>query len=232
MTTPAPDTTTGTVESILAKNDANVLKGLNGGVLLGKWPICPIIDHLMVPDGGAGQIVVPTALESVGHIGEDGLTHSSEDEVVTIPAWGAAQYVRRDIQRRDQSLQFLALEDKRLSRELYEGVDLSGVELPADVDEIVYDQPLRPPQIYWRVMTVNVDGFGDNLIIRATFYPKMSVSERDDYVEGDGEDTGRNVTLGTASDDEAGFSARQFLLGPGVRAYAEQMGWLVAAATP
>lgn len=225
MSTPA--TTTGTVPSLLSKNDQLVLKGLDGGVLLGRWPECPIIDDLVAPS--AGQLVVPTALESIGHIGEDGLTHSSEDEVVTIPAWGSAQYVRRDIQRRDLSLQFLALEDRRLSRELYEGIDLSAVELPVGSDQITYDQPLRPPQMYWRVLTISTDGLGDNFMARCTFYPKMSVNERDDYTEADGEDTGRNVTLGSAQDDEAGFAARQFIVGPGVRAYAEAMGWLVAS---
>lgn len=212
-----------TFEDTITRNADLVRKPLQGSVLLAPYPTGALITTLSSADG----ITVPVGYESVGWISEDGLTFANDTEVSDVRGWGASSFLRRDIQSQDKTIQFSALETKRLTIELSTGLDLSARTF-SEEGELTFDYPDRPPTKYWRVLAIGVDGDGDQRYYMARFFPRAAVSEMDDETWSDGDDPlMRNVTMSALIDNEAGYVGREFLFGPGALAAAEDMGWEV-----
>lgn len=217
-----------TFEAVAAQNRGNIRKPLRGTVLIGRYPAAEVISTLVAPNG---ELVVPTSYESVGWISEDGVTFTKDREVTDVRGWGATSFLRRDIQSEDNTIQFAALETKRLTHELRTNLDLSGVEMSAD-GEWKYDLPDRPDIAYFRVLVVGVDGISGVPFYTAKHFPMCVVTEMDDESWSDGDDPAVfNVTLSALVDDEAGKVGTEFLFGPGALAAAEDMGITVAGAS-
>jgi len=213
-----------TIETILTKNDDLVRKGLNGGMLLGRYPTVPVLTTLHAADG---IIALPTGYESVGHISEDGATFGMDDEVSEVRGWGSSTFIRRDITSSDKTIAFTALETKRLTKELQTGMDLSAVPMAA-TGEVVITHPDRVSTRYWRALALGTDGDGDQRYYFGKFYPRAAVTERDEEVWSDGDDPiSVGVTMSGMLDPAAGYALREFLFGPGALAAATAMGWTI-----
>lgn len=213
-------------EDIATLNEALVRKPLQGSVFLGHWPSALEITTLVAADG----ITLPEDYPCVGWISEDGLAFAMDEEVSEVRGWGAGSFLRRDITSQDKTIQFSALETKRLTHELLSGLDLSNVTMSAS-GEVTYTHPDRPPTKYWRVLALGVDGDGDQRYYMGKFYPKASVSERDEQAWSDGDDPlAYPVTMSALIDNAVGYTCREFLFGPGALAAAADMGWTVEGA--
>jgi len=208
----------------VVRNSDLLRKPLQGTVILGRWPSAPDITTLTAVDG----ITLPVGYESAGWISEDGLTFGSDMEVSEVRGWGASSMLRRDIASTDKTMAFSALETKRLTKELTTGLDLSTTTMGA-TGQVVITHPDRMPTKYWRALALGVDGDGDQRYYMAKFYPKCSVSEREEEGWSDGDDPLMyGVTLSALIDDSIGTSCREFLFGPGALAAAAAMGWALA----
>lgn len=210
----------------VAHRDAGLIrKPLRGAVLLGKYGTAPAITTLVA---SGGQITVPTGYESVGWIGEDGLTWAKDTSTSDLRGWGSASFLRRDIQSQDRTAQFVALETKRLTKELIEGMDLSAAQVSAG-GELKISIPDRPNTQYWRLLAIGQDGSGTDLFYTARVYHKVSVTNVDDEVWSDGDDPlSYNVTLSAYPDDTLGTLGDDYLFGPGLLTLATRMGYTVA----
>lgn len=213
-------------ETVAARNSGLIRKALKGAVLTGKYGTAPAITTLVAT---GGQIDVPNTYESVGWIGEDGVTMSREREFSEVRGWGSASYLRRDINTEDRTLQFVALESKRRNFELRDNVDLSAAQVSA-AGELKWDMPDRPAPMDWRVVVLGVDGEGAGRFYTAKVFHKMSVSELGEEVWSGGDDPmGFDLTMSATPDDTLGTLGTEFLFGPGVLAKAVAMGFTVAS---
>lgn len=213
-----------TFESIADRKAQLIRKGIKGAVLVGKYDVAPLILTLVAT---GGQIELPATYESAGWLSTDGTTKSQNRTLSAINGWGSTSVLRQDITADEKSLQFSCIEDRRVARELYEGIDLSGVTMSAD-GELKYDIPDRPAVMYWRAVEIVADGDGDDLIYLATAYHKATVGETGDLVQANGDDpTTRQVTLNAVPDDVTGTLGTNFIFGPGALKYAEDMGYTV-----
>ncbi|MGW4127955.1 hypothetical protein [Amycolatopsis japonica] len=213
-----------TFESIADRKQHLIRKGVKGLVVVGKYGTAPLITTLVA---ASGQIEIPSTYESVGWMSEDGTTKAQNRTLSPIRGWGSTSVLREDITGDEKSLQFTMIEDRRISRELHEGVDLSAAEMSA-AGELKYDIPDRPNVQYWRAVEIVADGAGDKLIYLASAYHKTSVGETGDVVQANGDDpTTRQVTLSAVPDDVTGTLGTNFIFGPGALAYAEDMGYSI-----
>lgn len=219
-----------TFEAAADRRASLIRKGLKGAVLVGRYDDVDAVTTLIGTT--AGQIMVPAGLESAGWLSEDGLSASSDRELSEIRGWGSASALRQDVTSRTETLSFSMLEDRRISRELYDAVDLRATEMSAE-GELKYDLTDLPDLQYWRVVTIAVDGAGDNRVYISTAYHRCIVGEVEDVTESNGDDpTSRGVTLTALTDDDTGSLATRFIFGPGALVYADAMGYTVTPATP
>lgn len=213
------------IETTLGFNPDLVRKGLNGGVLIGRYPATAVLTTLTAPDG---IITLPAGYQTVGQISEDGVTFGMDQEVAEVRGWGSSTFVRRDITSSDKTIAFSALETRRLTKELISDLDLSGVTMSPE-GEVVITHPDRPATKYWRTLAIGVDGDGDQRYYFGKFYPRASVSEREEEVWSDGDDPiTYGVTMSGMLDAAVGYACREFLFGPGALAAAAAMGWTVS----
>ncbi|MGW4487856.1 hypothetical protein ACWEOE_28910 [Amycolatopsis sp. NPDC004368] len=213
-----------TFESIAERKAHLIRKGNKGAVLVGKYATAPLITTLVA---ASGQIEMPTTYNSVGWMSEDGSTKTQNRTLSQIRGWGSTSFLRQDITGDEKSLQFTMIEDRKVARELYEGIDLDAAEVSTE-GELKYEIPDRPDIMYWRVCELVSDLSGDNLIYLATVYHKTSVGETGDLVQANGDNpTSRQVTMGAVPDDVTGTLGTNFIFGPGALKYAEDMGYTV-----
>lgn len=212
---------------VVAARDAGLIrKALKGAVLLGKYGTAPAITTLVAT---GGQIEIPTTYESAGWLSEDGITFSKDREFSEVRGWGSAAYLRRDIRTEDNTVQFNAIETRRITKELQMNRDLSAVQVSA-AGEWKTDILDRPDPMNWRFCAIGVDGVGSSLFYVARVFHKCSVTEMDDEAWSDGDDPlSYNVTLSATPDDTLGTIGTEFMFGPGVTALAVRMGYTVAA---
>lgn len=219
-----PDVT-GSFETIADPNAGLIRKALKGTFLLGKYATAPVITTLVAT---GGQIKVPDTYESLGWISEDGLTFSRNRDFSEVRGWGSGTVLRRDIKTDDRTVQFAALEDKRLTHELRENLDLEDTEMTA-TGELKYDMLSKPDIMYWRGLAIGVDGEGSARFYIAKAFHKLTVSDMDDEAWTDGDDPLMfNVTMTAQPDDVTGTLGTEFIFGPGALARAAAMGFTVA----
>lgn len=217
---------TGTINSIAGFNNDLIRKPLTGVVLLSRWPSRTAITTLV---GTAGQIIVPDDYKSTGRVSEDGLSKTIDEDYSEIRGWGASSFVRRDTQSRNLSSQFAAIESRKLTKELHIGLDMPSTVSTA-APEVKVDHPDRPDTKYWSMLAIGTDGSGSSAFHMATWYPKCSVTDRDDEGWSDGDDPVMyNVTLSAVLDDALGITASDFWFGPGLLSRAAAMGFTVTA---
>lgn len=220
MTSPTP----ASFDTVAGRDSSLIRKALGGAMLLGAWPAAPVISTLTAT---GGQIAVPAEFESVGWISEDGLSWSSDQETSEVTGWGAGTVLRRDITSETETVQFVALESKRLTKELETAQDLSAATMSA-AGEVVITKSIRPPTKYWRALALAVDGDGDGRFYMAKMFAKASAQKGDQTWSGGDDPLAYDSTLTAYVDDAAGFAVREWIFGPGALAAADRMGWTVA----
>lgn len=215
-------------DTVAAQKSGNIRKAIAGTVLLGKYATASAITTLVAP---SGQILMPSDHESCGWISEDGLTFSRSQEISEVRGWGAATVLRRDIRTQDSTIQFAALETKRLIYELKMSRDLTGSAAQMTAGgEWKVDMPVRPDIMWWRVCALGKDGAGSSLYYTAKVFHKMLVTDMDDEAWSDGDDPLKyGVTMGAVPDDTLGTLGTEFIFGPGALAAATAMGLTVAS---
>lgn len=212
-------------ETAFAGDNGNVRKALKGLVALAPYETSSAVTTLV---GAGGTITLPTGFESVGWISSDGATEAGDITTSDITGWGSAAPLRIDVTEASATLQVSLLETKRLAREVYDSVDLSAVTVSTD-GEAKYDIQAQPDVKYWRALVISVDGVGSTRRYWATAYHKVNVTDRDDFVNANGDDAAaRGVTLSASPDDVLGTLATKFEFGPGFLARAEDEGWTLA----
>lgn len=222
MSSPTP----ASFDTVAGRDSSLIRKALGGAMLLGGWPAAPVISTLAA---ASGQVAVPDTYESCGWISDDGLAWSSDSDTSDVTGWGSGTVLRRDINSLTESVQFVALETKRLTWELSTAQDLSATTM-SPLGEVVVTKAIRPPTKYWRALAIGTDGDGDSRFYIARFFAKASAERGDQTWSGGDDPLGYDTTLTAYVDDAAGFAVREFLFGPGALAAAEAMGFTPSGA--
>lgn len=213
-------------ETSANRNAGNIRKALKGLVALGPYETTDPITTLVAV---GGQINLPTGMKSCGWITSDGATEGGEQSTAGIPGWGSATALRTDLTEVAATLGVAFLEDNRLTREVYDSLDLSGAEVSAE-GEVFYDLQAQPDIKYWRGIVLSVDGTGPTRRYWGTVYHKLNVTEKNEFVSANGDEAAtRGVTLTASPDDELGTLGSRFSFGPGFLSRAEAEGWTLAS---
>lgn len=215
-----------------------------GGVMLGPWPLAPIITSLVDPLN-AGKIRVPDLYEGVGFLSTDGAEEDEDISTQEFRAWGSTGILRRDFESWDYALHFAMMADTRIAQDASMGLDTRNVPMisygipqggqPADgiTAERSITLPSRPAPKYWRAIRAAADHIDDPdlMVSRIRVFHKVTLTEKDTTTYGGGDDPVlRDVTFGADDDTSAGGPVTEILLGPGALARAEAMGIPVVAA--
>lgn len=206
---------TGTFDEVHGHEGGNIRKLLRMAVFLAPVS-APAIETIV---DASNELVIPDAYESVGVMAkENPLTATPSITSSEVMGYGYSQPLRRDMVNRTTALAFTMLESRRQSFELYYGIDLSAVKATAagGKNEYTFDEPDRPDTIYYRVLTIGVDGDGANTIYIADFYPRASVTDVAALTASETDPRSYAVTMGTDADTVLGTSHRPFFAGPGL----------------
>lgn len=214
-----------TYEDIALKQAELIRKALTGSLFIA--PLTASLPTTLTTGAGATLAALPDDFDDIGHVTkDDGLSWSRSTEVSEVTSWGSFDPTRRDINVDMTGLNFTAQETKRLTLEMYNAVDLSGVTPTAITGEVAFSQATRPSTKYYRAFGILVDGAGADTIYVARLLPRASVTERGDQNWTDGDDAlGYPMTMSAAVDSTAGYSVRHFFGGPGWRSLLEKMGF-------
>jgi hypothetical protein len=208
-----PDVT-GTFDTIKGHNDALIRKMLEMAIFIAPYPSASTLTT--VSDTAGTQLTIPDTYKSVGMTSkDDGAAWTPSIDINEVGAYGYGTSVRRDAVSRTLNLGFTMLESKRLTWELYYGVDLTGVTVPAAKNELYFDQPAAPGTKYFRVLAVGKDGQGSSAIYHAEYLPKAILTDVEAIAWSDGDPVAYGVTLSADVDATYGTSHRSFWCGPG-----------------
>lgn len=206
---------TGSFDDIKAHNESLIRKMLELSIYLGPWPAAP--DITTVSDATGTSLIIPDTYRPVGMVSKDeGVALTPSQDMSEVGAYGYGAAVRRDISNRSLELGFTMLETKRLAFELYQGVDLAGVEAPAGKQELKWDAPDRPDTKYWRALVIGRDGQGVRSIFNVEFLPKITLTDVETISWSEEDPLAYGVTLAADMDSAVGTSQRSFWAGPGL----------------
>jgi hypothetical protein len=205
---------TGTFDSLKGHNDALIRKMLEMAIFVAPWPSATTLTT--ISDTAGTQLMLPDTYKSVGMCSkDDGAAWTPSIDISEVGAYGYGTAVRRDATSRTLNLGFTMLESKRQTWELYYGIDLSAVTVPAAKSELYFDQPSAPGTQYFRVLAVGKDGAGANAIYHAEYLPKAILTDVDPINWSEGDPLAYGVTLSADVDTAYGTSQRSFWCGPG-----------------
>lgn len=204
-----------TFEELRAQSDNtnNVRKSLGALIFLAPLTV-QLIESLTDETGGI--VALPEGYRSLGLFSRDGMSFARETDTEATEAHGYMSPVREDITSIARTITATAYEiDKRLVREISDGVDLSDVE--AVNGEIAYEEPEVPVNRRWRLLAISRDvnkrtGLD---ILRANYYPQVELNSMPD------EEWGQDALAAELSftnylDQDAGYARKRFLAGPGL----------------
>jgi hypothetical protein len=163
-----------------------------------------------------GGLTVPAGYLPVGVVTkDDGATWSRDQESSDVTSYGYAEPTRRDIISDVTGLAFTMQESKKLSMELFHGLDLTSVTTDAD-GNFYFDKASRPVQRKYRVLALGKDGDGPDAIYVARWLPNAQVTENGEQAWSEGEEVKYPATLTGYTDSEFGTSFREIWGGPGL----------------
>jgi hypothetical protein len=206
-----------------------VRKALEGSVFVAPFSAEPITT--MTSGASSELVALPDDYEDVGFIEKsNAATWSRSVTTEEVMAWGDIYPVRRDVTKDDSQLKFTMLETKRLSMELYYGVDLSSTTANATSKEVAFAQPSRPQTKFWRVFGLFQDGIGDEAIYVGRFYPRASVVDMADQKwSDDTESLVWDVSMSAVTDTDLGYPVKHFFGGPGWASILADTGFTAAS---
>jgi hypothetical protein len=207
---------TGTFDEVNGHEGGNIRKLLRMAVFIAPES-APAITSLV---DNTNELVIPDTYESIGVLAkENPLSATPTITSSEVMGYGYATALRRDQVNRTNALAFTMLETRRAALELYYGVDLANVKATPTAggkNEFTFDEPDRPETMYWRVLTVGVDGDGAGTIYIGDFYPRATVTDVAALTASETDARSYSVTMGTDTDTTIGTSHRPFFAGPGV----------------
>jgi hypothetical protein len=201
-----------------------IRKALNGGAWLGDKSVAAPTALTTGPN--AAPQPLPVGYEDCGMIlKDDGLAFASEVETSDTMSWGVAEPTRRDIVSDVDTVTWTMQETKRLTLEVYHGLDLSGLTPTPETGEVAFSKPTTPQTIHRRWMAIAQDGVGADAIYLGRFHPRMGITGKEELAWKDGQETQYKVTGTAFQDPVLGYSTRFFFGGPGWRALLADMGF-------
>ncbi|MCZ4325671.1 hypothetical protein [Brachybacterium paraconglomeratum] len=218
-----------TFEELRSQSDRtnNVRKSL--GALIFVAPLtADLILSLTSEDGAIAPL--PDGYRSMGLFSRDAISFERETDTEATEAHGYMSPVREDITSISRTITATAYEvDRRLIREISDGVDLSAVE--AVNGEISYEESEVPVNKRWRLLAISRDinkrtGLD---ILRANFYPQVELNSMPSEEWGD-DALSAELTFTNYLDEDAGYARKRFLAGPGLDPVA--LGFGTAPVTP
>lgn len=195
-------------------NSNNVRKTLGALIFLAPMSV-PLLGELT---DATGKITpLPEGWQGLGLFSRDGISFPRESDTEATEALGYLSPVREDISSISRQITATAYEvDRRIIRELSDGVDLSATAASAS-GEVSYEEPETPVNRRWRLLAIGRDvnkrtGLD---ILRANFYPQVEISSMP------GEEWGtdalsQELTFTNYLDEEAGYARKRYLAGPGL----------------
>lgn len=214
-----------TLQAIQNRQSELVRKALEGSVFLAPYSAEPIT--AMTTTSAGTLAALPTGYVDVGMIDKkNAVTWSRKITTTDVNSWSDIYAIRRDITKDDSELKFTALETKRLTMEMYYGVDLSAAVPTAITGEISFAQPARPETIYYRVFGLFQDGFGEDAIYVGRFYPRASVTDMNDQKwDDDADPMVWDISMSAVTDSTLGAPVFHYFGGPGWQNYLSEMGF-------
>lgn len=178
----------------------------------------------------AAGLTVPAGYLPVGLTSkDDAATWSRDQETSDTTSHGYAEPTRRDIVSDVTGLSFTMQESKKLSMELFHGLDLSAITTDAD-GNFYFDKASRPAQRKYRVLAIGKDGDGPDAIYNARWLPNAQVTENGEQAWSEGDEVKYPASLTAYTDPTVGTSMRELWGGPGLDHVA--MGFDAPVTTP
>ncbi|HEX5525167.1 MAG TPA: hypothetical protein VFX53_17110 [Pedococcus sp.] len=200
-----------------------IRKALEGSVFVAPFSANPITT---LTSGGSSELAaLPTGYTDVGLVEKgNAVTWSRSVTTQEVMVWGDLYPARRDITKDDSTLKFTMVETKRLSMELYYGMDLSSTTADATTGEVSFAQPARPSTKFWRVFGIFQDGTGSDAIYVGRFYPRASVTDMSDQKwDDDADPLLWDISMSAVRDDDLGYAVKHFFGGPGWEALLDDL---------
>lgn len=189
-----------------------VRKGLQGAFFYKRWDEAD--DEISTLKDATGLIALPTGYESAGILTKaDGMSWTRDSDSADTEGWGYGEPVRRDVTKDVSGLQFTAIETRRSTLEMHEGLDLSAVKQDA-LGNVVFDKPDRPASIYYRGFALIKDGDGADAFYAAKWLPKFGVTDRGEVKWSENDEINYPVTITAYVDSAVGTSCRNLYAGP------------------
>lgn len=164
----------------------------------------------------AGGLTIPAGYSPVGMVTkDDGASWSRDQESSDVTSYGYAEPVRRDILSDVTGLSFTMQESKKLTMELFHGLDLSAITTDAD-GNFFFDKASRPAQRKYRVLALGKDGDGPEAVYQARWLPNAQITENGEQAWSEGDEIKYPASFTAYNDEQFGTSFREIWGGPGL----------------
>lgn len=216
----------GNLAAILPNNQKLVRKSLGGGVLFAPEDALVVTrSNLFLSTDHSLVATAPTGYSSAGYLSDEGVRNGRTQETEDITAWQSRTPVRSEQTSDTETIAVDLLETKKLSLEIYNGVDLSAV--TSVNGAISFQKPDLPTDKYYRCITFSVDIVNGLEYVEATFWPRVKVTDRGEKTRGKGGANVYPITLTAFTDTALGYSKDEMHGGKGFAAVATEMGFTV-----
>ncbi|MFJ9468327.1 phage tail tube protein [Streptomyces caniferus] len=218
MTTPTPPV----LEDGL-RNDL-IRKQLMQAVYAADYSASAVSAPFNTTDGTLAAI--PTGYVPVGYTTDDGVTFTGDLSMTDVTSSQAVEPTRSDVESDVLSAQYAAQETNQATVALFEGLPLSGTgALPAIGSAWQWDRPAIPKNPYRRLLFVGLDynDSGEEIYV-IRFFPRARLTSRDDEQWARSTETQRPVTFTAYRDPVLKTPCRNWVDGPGWRAFAPPSG--------
>ena len=164
----------------------------------------------------AAGLNIPAGYIPVGMVTkDDGASWSRDQSSEDVESYGYAEPTRRDITKDVTGLSFTMQESKKLTMELFHGLDLSAITTDAD-GNFYFDKASRPAQRKYRVLALGKDGDGPDAIYQARWLPNAQITENGEQAWSEGEEVKYPASFTAYTDSKFGTSLREIWGGPGL----------------
>lgn len=164
----------------------------------------------------AEGLIVPAGYMPVGLVTkDDGASWTRDQEASDVTSYGYGEPSRRDITSDVSGLSFTMQESKKLTMELFHGLDLTAITTDAD-GNFFFDKPSRPAGRKYRVLGIGKDGDGPDAVYQARWLPSAQITENGEQAWSEGDEVKYPASFTAYTSDQFGTSFREIWGGPGL----------------
>lgn len=196
-----------------------IRKQLVQAVFAADYSAAAITAPFVALDGTLSAI--PAAYVPVGYTTDDGITFTSDLSMSDVTSSQSVEPTRSDVEADILSAQFAPQETNAATVALYEGMPLAGTgALPVLGEAWQWDRAAIPANPYRRLLFIGLD-FNDSgeEIYVIKFFPRARLTSKDDEQWARSAETQRPVTFNAYRDSVLGTACRNWVDGPGWRAF-------------